>query len=71
VYLLQGLIAGTLDTVMPMLILRLIAEAGDGITELDVPGGSGTAAVGSTALSRHAVPRYFVPARRSVSSRSA
>jgi len=34
------------DMVLPILIWRLIAETGSGITEVDMPGGSGTAAGG-------------------------
>lgn len=34
------------DTTFPLLIRRLIAETAEGLTGLDMPGGSGTAAGG-------------------------
>lgn len=34
------------DMTLPLLVRRLIAETGDGVTDLDMPGGTGTAAGG-------------------------
>jgi hypothetical protein len=52
--------------VLPILIRRLIAETGDAITELDMPGGSGTAAGGFDGVVTATGTTTFVPAGRSV-----
>jgi hypothetical protein len=54
------------DMVLPILIRRLIAETGGGITELDMPGGSGTAAGGFDGVVTATHATSFVPAGRSV-----
>lgn len=54
------------DTVFPLLIRRLIAETAEGLTELDMPGGSGTAAGGFDGVVVATEQTTFVPAGTSV-----
>lgn len=54
------------DTVLPLVIRRLIAETGQGLTELDMPGGSGTAAGGFDGVVVATTETAFVPAGMSV-----
>jgi len=60
--------AGTagFDTTFPLLIRRLIAETGQGITELDMPGGSGTASGGFDGVVAATGQSAWVPAGTSV-----
>jgi hypothetical protein len=53
------------DMVLPVLVRRLIAETGDRITELDMPGGSGVAAGGFDGVAAAAGSTLYVPAGRS------
>jgi hypothetical protein len=54
------------DTTFPLLIRRLIAETGDGVTDLDMPGGSGTAVGGFDGVVTATGQTAFVPAGTSV-----
>lgn len=54
------------DTDFPLLVRRLIAETADGLSELDMPGGSGTAAGGFDGVVTASGPTVGVPAGRSV-----
>ncbi|MEH0986141.1 hypothetical protein [Micromonospora sp. CPCC 205556] len=54
------------DTTLPLLIRRLIAETGDGVTELDMPGGSGVASGGFDGVVAATGGTPFVPAGTSV-----
>lgn len=54
------------DTVFPLLLRRLIAETAEGLTSLDMPGGSGTASGGFDGVVTTTVQTTFVPARTSV-----
>jgi hypothetical protein len=54
------------DTVLPVLVRRLIAETGLGVAELDMPGGSGTAVGGFDGVVTAGRATTFVPAGRSV-----
>jgi len=54
------------DTVFPLLIRRLIAETSDGLTSIDMPGGSGTAAGGFDGIATTIRQTTFVPAGTSV-----
>jgi hypothetical protein len=54
------------DTTLPLLIRRLIEETGEEITELDMPGGSGTAADGFDGVVSAGRQTTFVPAGTSV-----
>jgi hypothetical protein len=54
------------DTTFPLLIRRLIAETGDPVSELDMPGGSGTAAGGFDGVVTAGSQTTFVPAGVSV-----
>lgn len=54
------------DTDFPLLVRRLIAETADGLTELDMPGGSGVAAHGFDGVVTAAGRTQEVPAGRSV-----
>lgn len=54
------------DTDFPLLVRRLIAETGNGITALDIPGGSGTAAGGFDGVVTASGRTIEVPAGTSV-----
>jgi hypothetical protein len=54
------------DTDFPLLVRRLIAETADGLTELDMPGGSGVASGGFDGVVTAASATPNVPAGRSV-----
>lgn len=54
------------DTDFPLLVRRLIAETADGLSELDMPGGSGTAAGGFDGVVTASGQTVEVPAGRSV-----
>ncbi|WNV84874.1 hypothetical protein [Umezawaea sp. Da 62-37] len=54
------------DTDFPLLIRRLIAETGREVTELDMPGGSGTAAGGFDGVVVASEQALFVPSGMSV-----
>lgn len=54
------------DTVFPLLMRRLIAETADGLTELDMPGESGTALGGYDGVVTATNATTFVPAGTSV-----
>ena len=54
------------DTTFPLLVRRLIAETADGLTELDMPGGSGVAAGGFDGIVTAAGQTLEVPAGTSV-----
>jgi hypothetical protein len=54
------------DALLPLLVRRLVAETGLGLTELDMPGGSGTAAGGFDGVVTAADETTFVPAGTSV-----
>jgi len=54
------------DTTFPLLIRRLIAETADGLSGLDMPGGSGTAAGGFDGVATAARQTIEVPAGTSV-----
>ncbi|MGI4896129.1 MAG: hypothetical protein ACRYF3_13555 [Janthinobacterium lividum] len=54
------------DTDFPLLVRRLIAETADGLTELDMPGGSGVASGGFDGVVTAAGATLEVPAGRSV-----
>jgi hypothetical protein len=54
------------DSAFPVLMRRLILETGDGITELDMPGESGTAVGGFDGVATATRATTFVPAGTSV-----
>jgi hypothetical protein len=54
------------DTVFPLLMRRLIAETADGLTSLDMPGGSGTAAGGFDGVVTTSRASAFIPEGTSV-----
>ncbi|SCK05794.1 hypothetical protein [Streptomyces sp. WMMB 322] len=54
------------DTVLPLLIRRLIAETASGLESLDMPGGSGTAVGGFDGIATASGPSTFVPEGTSV-----
>ncbi len=54
------------DTVFPLLVRRLIAETADGLVELDMPGGSGTAAGGFDGVVTAVSDSLYVPSGTSV-----
>ncbi|WP_200419546.1 hypothetical protein [Streptomyces sp. Y2F8-2] len=54
------------DTVLPVLIRRLIAETASGLESLDMPGGSGTAVGGFDGIATASEPSAFVPEGTSV-----
>lgn len=54
------------DTVLPLLLRRLIAETADGLEALDMPGGSGVAAGGFDGVVRASRPSTFVPGGTSI-----
>src|SRR5690242_19427883 len=54
------------DMLLPVLIRRLIAETGVGISELDMPGGSGTSVGGFDGVVTASEGSTFVPEGRSV-----
>ena len=54
------------ETTFPLLVRSLIRETGDGITDLDMPGGSGTAAGGFDGVVSATGQTTFVPAGNSV-----
>lgn len=54
------------DTVLPLLIRRLIAETASGLESLDMPGGSGTAVGGYDGIVTASRPSAFVPEGTSV-----
>ncbi|MFE8920975.1 hypothetical protein [Streptomyces rochei] len=54
------------DTVLPLLIRRLIAETASGLESLDMPGGSGTAVGGYDGIVTASGPSAFVPEGTSV-----
>lgn len=53
-------------TTFPLLVRRLIAETGKGVTDLDMPGGSGTATPGFDGIAKASGQSEFVPAGVSV-----
>ncbi|MEV5147441.1 hypothetical protein AB0L14_24315 [Streptomyces sp. NPDC052727] len=54
------------DTVLPLLVRRLIAETASGLESLDMPGGSGTAVGGFDGIVTASGPSPFVPQGTSV-----
>ncbi|MEW2509058.1 hypothetical protein [Streptomyces sp. NPDC046870] len=54
------------DTVLPLLVRRLIAETASGLASLDMPGGSGTAVGGFDGIVTASGPSAFVPDGTSV-----
>ncbi|HEX5403967.1 MAG TPA: hypothetical protein VFX16_16905 [Pseudonocardiaceae bacterium] len=54
------------DTLFPILIRRLIAETAQGLTELEMPGGSGTATGGFDGVVSTAAEAVFIPGGTSV-----
>ncbi|MFE9174335.1 hypothetical protein ACFYNZ_33685 [Streptomyces kebangsaanensis] len=54
------------DTVLPLLVRRLIAETASGLESLDMPGGSGTAVGGFDGIVTASGPSAFVPDGTSV-----
>lgn len=54
------------DTVLPLLVRRLIAETAIGLESLDMPGGSGTAVGGFDGIATASGPSAFVPEGTSV-----
>src|SRR5665811_332376 len=54
------------DTVFPLLVRRLIAETADGLTSIDMPGGSGTASGGFDGVITTTGSTSFVPSGTSV-----
>ncbi|MFC8011042.1 hypothetical protein [Streptomyces cinereoruber] len=54
------------DTVLPLLIRRLIAETANGLESLDMPGGSGTAVGGFDGIAKASGLSAFVPRGTSV-----
>ncbi|SDS21205.1 hypothetical protein SAMN04489860_1048 [Paraoerskovia marina] len=54
------------DTTFPLLVRRLIAETGKGLTRIDMPGGSGTAVGGFDGVVTASEETAFVPAGTSV-----
>ncbi|NUV61068.1 hypothetical protein [Streptomyces sp. CAI-85] len=54
------------DTVLPLLVRRLIAETANGLESLDMPGGSGTAVGGFDGIVTTSGPSAFVPEGTSV-----
>ncbi|MEU5655030.1 hypothetical protein ABZ802_05345 [Streptomyces sp. NPDC047737] len=54
------------DTVLPLLVRRLIAETASGLESLDMPGGSGTAVGGFDGIVTASGPSAFVPEGTSV-----
>ncbi|ROP34953.1 hypothetical protein EDD40_0165 [Saccharothrix texasensis] len=54
------------DADLPLMVRRLIAETGRGVTELDMPGGSGVAAGGFDGIVTAAEHTPFIPAGTSV-----
>nr|WSY54131.1 hypothetical protein OG999_31080 [Streptomyces sp. NBC_00886] len=54
------------DTVLPLLVRRLIAETASGLESLDMPGGSGTAVGGFDGIVTASKPSAFVPKGTSV-----
>src|SRR5262245_27481442 len=54
------------DMVLPVLVRRLIAETGDRVTELDMPGGSGVASGGFDGVTTAAGRTLLLPSGRAV-----
>ncbi|MFE2991510.1 hypothetical protein [Streptomyces sp. NPDC059262] len=54
------------DTVLPLLVRRLIAETANGLESLDMPGGSGTAVGGFDGIVTTSRPSAFVPEGTSI-----
>lgn len=54
------------DTILPILIRRLISETGAEIVDIDMPGGSGTASGGFDGIVDAAGRSLFVPEGKSV-----